>query len=1402
MNVSHPRQGRSTRFAGVLILGAALAVALGVPSSGLRLAAQQQLDADGIAPEGLAQIQALLQEKETRTPAERKIDSQLIYARRMQQGLPVAPGVQTVEVDVPHAADGHVIVDIKANVTANLLAQLEGVTGELVKTSPSDLQLHVSLDQIEAIAAQPDVVFIQPQQRAFTSRSGAPAKERMTPRAVRRALGSAVDRESTPTDHMMNVIGTGQGATTSQADITHRTAVFRGLTGFNGAGVKIGVLSDGVEHLAASQASGDLGPVTVLPGQAGSGDEGTAMLEIIHDVAPGAELYFATGVTGITTFAQNIRDLRAAGCDIIVDDVGYYVETPFQDGQGPLVVSTTNAGVVTQAVKDVAALGAFYFSSAGNSGNLNDGTSGVWEGDFVTGAATTNPPIPSTGNFHRFTGVQDFNNLLLAGSGPINLSWADPLGASGNDYDIFRLNSAGTAVAASSTNIQDGNDDPYEQMSNSTASPRVVIVKKSTAAGRFLHLNTNRGRLSVATAGQTHGHAATSNIYTFGVAASYAGAAFPGPFSTSNVVETFSSDGPRRVFFLGDGTAVTPGNFSSTGGAVLQKPDLTAADGVFVTGAGDFPGQFFGTSAAAPHAAAIMALFKSQNPGFTQSQLRSLLLSTALDIEAPGVDRDSGVGIVMAAPPQPGCSFTLSPPTANLPAAGGASAFTVGTSTGTCNWAVWSNVSWITLTGSGVGTGAATPGYTVATNRGPARSGTIMIQGGQTVTVSQAGTAGTTFNNVTPLSIVDNATQDSLLNVSGLSGRIRNVTVSFHVTHTFDADLTIRLVGPDGTVIDLTAENGGSADNYGTACSPLTSRTTFDDSVPNLITSGGAPFVGSFRPEQPLSTFNGKSGAAANGTWRLRITDSFAEDPGTLQCWSIVVNTLPEIQTDFTGDGAADIAVYRPSTGQWFVYNQGVQQWGEPGDIPAAGDYNGDGTTDRAVYRPSNGIWYVQNQAPVPWGEPGDIPVPAAYNGTGTTDRAIYRPSTATWFVHNRFTLQWGAIGDLPVPGDYNGDGTVEVAVYRPSTGAWLIQNQVAVGWGIPEDIPMPGDYNGDGTTDVAVYRPSTGIWYVRNQFSVPWGAGGDVPVARDYDGNGTIDVAVYRPSTGFWYVQGLAAVQWGVPGDLPVPRPEVLGDVSRDGTTDVAGYLPDFDGDGTTDIAVYRQSTGIWYPRNQPAVNWGSPDDVPVPGDYNGNGTSEVAVYRPSNGTWFVSGQANVAWGARGDIAVPGDYNGDGTTDVAVFRPSTGVWYIRNQASVPWGAPGDIPIPGDYNGDGTTDIAVFRPSTGTWYVQNQASLLWGIPGDIPVPGDYNGDGASDHAVYRPSTGTWFVYNQSSGQWGGPGDIPVPGDYDGDGVTDRAVFRISTGTWLVQGQSDVQWGIPGDIPASRAYVPR
>ena len=549
----------------------------------------------------LRQIEALMIEKSSRSPVQQKISSRLWYASKMRRGDAVASGVARLRSRVDVYRDNTTLVDIRADVSESVLAQIETSGGTVVNQFPQyrAIRARVPIDQMETIAAMPQVQFMK------------------------------------PADMMMTNSHTGSAVNVSEGDVAHKADQARESFEVDGTGIKIGVLSDGVDSLADRQASGDVpANVTILSGQAGSGDEGTAMLEIVHDLAPGAELLFATALNGQASFADNIDALRAAGADVIVDDIFYFAEPTFQDG------------VIAQAVNSVTNQGALYFSSAGNSGNLNDGTSGTWEGDFV---AIDAPAVLGQGVIaHDFEGGNNANRIVVDPPFVMTLSWADSQGNSGNDYDLYLLSPDLTQVFDASTNVQSGTQNPFELIDSgpfNDVGNRLVIVKTS-GEDRYLHLNTHRGQLEFATAGQTSGHAAASGA--FGVAAVDVATANGGTFTggSDNPVETFSSDGPRRMFFDENGSPITPGNFSSTGGVVLQKPDLAAADGVMTSTPGFDP--FFGTSAAAPHAAAIAALVLDVDPNLTPAEVRDVLTSTALDIEAVGVDRDSGYGIVDA----------------------------------------------------------------------------------------------------------------------------------------------------------------------------------------------------------------------------------------------------------------------------------------------------------------------------------------------------------------------------------------------------------------------------------------------------------------------------------------------------------------------------------------------------------------------------------------------------------------------------------------------------------------------------------------------------------------------------------------------------------------------------------
>lgn len=913
---------------------------------------------NGISASAMQQIAELIREKDARTPNQQKIDSRLLYAAQQQAGT-LSPSLSTLKSDVQTNAAGLLEVKLTAKVTPDLLKRLAALGVSVSQSYPQYHAVYVwaRLDQLVSIAADSDVTFIMEKPRAATHQANAPRPSAMTQTDkttyVRQKLQAFLDKGSLTAPFAPLAPLAPQVDNTSEGNVTHRANLVRSLFGIRGAGVKIGVLSDGVDTLPSRQATGDVLTVTVLPGQAGSGDEGTAMLEIVHDLAPDAELYFASGFAGIESFAQNILALRAAGCDIIIDDIGYFVESPFQKGQSNGIVATTNGGIVTEAVNNVAASGALYFSAASNDGNVSSGTSGTWEGNFASAGAVA-APIPGVGTVNDFdfgAGTQGYNTLTTNAS-PINLFWSDPLGASGNDYDLFLLNSNGTQVIGFSSNVQNGTQDPYEAVNSGISGDRLVVVKRAGAANRFLHVDVSRGTLSFGTSGSTRGHAAAPQNNAFGVAATpvltpfgnTANGPYPGVFGPSNEVENFSSDGPRQFFYNADSSPITPGNVLAGGGEIVSKPDITAADGGVTAAPGFDP--FYGTSAAAPHAGAIAALVKSANLSLTAEQIRTILINTAIDIHATGVDRNSGAGIldafaaVSAAAINPRAILSLGSYTTTLVGGDGDAYFEP------------NEISELTVPLVNLGFAEAT---TITAVLGTSTAGVVMItdtvlfpnipttstqvggpfafalapsaECGQninftlTVQYNSASSVYTqTFAIVIPsgapgntpqttsytgpaLTIPDNSLVGLTIpiTVSNVAGRVSDVNFRIDgsncstnagatgvgVDHTWVGDLIFRLTSPDSnsvTLINRMSQGSNQGKNF---CQTLLDDETGTKPI-NTAAISDAPFSGSFTPFSPLA---GLIGSVADGVWLLRVQDVIQPDAGHVRAFSLIITT-------------------------------------------------------------------------------------------------------------------------------------------------------------------------------------------------------------------------------------------------------------------------------------------------------------------------------------------------------------------------------------------------------------------------------------------------------------------------------------------------------------------------------
>jgi hypothetical protein len=449
----------------------------------------------------------------------------------------------------------------------------------------------------------------------------------------------------------------------------------RSLYGVDGSGIKVGLLSDsfdkngGPDTLATDVANGELPgstnpcerytPVTVISEtlDATGTDEGRAMAQIVHDLAPGAQLGFASAFNGLYEFADNIRNLRTWGADIIVDDVYYLDEPLFQDG--PVAV----------AISDVVSSGAMYFTSAGNSNHIISGQNvGSYE-------AATYRPTPCPADVLNYAPASDCHNFnqsgtsntdqVTIGSGSkidIDLQWNEPWNGVQTDFDLYLLDSAGTVVVSSTFNSL-AFQEPIEYLAytNVSGSPQTYQIVVNRYSGTdtprikfFFTQQTDSGPNGLTwvqyatttlkdTVGPTiAGHSASK--YSMSVAAV--------PYSNNTTPEYFSSRGPATHYFGPVlGSTVAPGITPET----LQQPDFTATDGGCNTFFGNSVSptcyRFYGTSAAAPHAAAVGALALQEarrlHLSYNQSSMRSLLKTTASSMSG-GENTSTGAGMINA----------------------------------------------------------------------------------------------------------------------------------------------------------------------------------------------------------------------------------------------------------------------------------------------------------------------------------------------------------------------------------------------------------------------------------------------------------------------------------------------------------------------------------------------------------------------------------------------------------------------------------------------------------------------------------------------------------------------------------------------------------------------------------
>ncbi len=426
------------------------------------------------------------------------------------------------------------------------------------------------------------------------------------------------------------------GSALTEGDEALNASIARTRFNVDGSDIRIAVISDGIRGLEQAQRAGEAPTLAdAWPEDdetLNRGQEGTAMIEIVHDIAPGAEISFGSVATDLEHIAA--VNYFAARVDIIVDDVSFFYPANQRSD-----VSTNTSNALQHPHWPLR----LYVTAAGNWAESH------WAGDWRPGVEGSRLGLPHPGVVQQFNGATGARTLYGAGNGfqiepgesiRLILFWNDEWGRSTNDYDLYLMSGIGTVLASSEIRQGVGPDSHYPreffdyEHEGEATEVFAVIQNHNDDAGSVqfdlfavnfagdnprLHHRTAEG--SMLAQADAHG-ALTVGAVNVG----------------RSMVAPYSSRGP------------------TANGA--SKPEIAAVDGVTVSDTTRFAPRFSGSSAAAPHVAGVAALLLEAQPALLardggnanleRQLIRDILIRTASDIPPAGPDPASGAGLINA----------------------------------------------------------------------------------------------------------------------------------------------------------------------------------------------------------------------------------------------------------------------------------------------------------------------------------------------------------------------------------------------------------------------------------------------------------------------------------------------------------------------------------------------------------------------------------------------------------------------------------------------------------------------------------------------------------------------------------------------------------------------------------